>query len=147
MDVPGEKMEKRFLAIIPIVLLLSYAFYSLHLYTATPPAIDQGVNDHQVFRGKMVWQKYNCQSCHQLYGLGGYLGPDLTNVVSSPGKDKTYITAMLSSGTGAMPVFSLSQSELDDLLAFFDATDRTGISDPRAFEADLFGNISPRHDE
>ena len=35
--------------------------------------------------GKIVFQKYNCISCHQLYGLGGYLGPDLTNVISEKG--------------------------------------------------------------
>ncbi len=36
-------------------------------------------------KGKLLFQEYNCISCHQLYGLGGYMGPDLTNVISAIG--------------------------------------------------------------
>lgn len=30
--------------------------------------------------GKKVWQKYNCVSCHTLFGNGGYVGQDLTHI-------------------------------------------------------------------
>lgn len=30
--------------------------------------------------GKTVWQKYNCVSCHTLFGNGGYVGKDLTHI-------------------------------------------------------------------
>ena len=63
----------------------------------------------------MVWQKYNCQSCHQLYGLGGYLGPDLTNVYSAKGKGELFIKAFLHAGTKQMPSFDLSKEEEKEL--------------------------------
>ena len=30
-------------------------------------------------RGRELWHEHNCQSCHQIHGFGGFLGPDLTN--------------------------------------------------------------------
>ncbi len=29
--------------------------------------------------GWWLWHHHNCQSCHQFFGYGGFLGPDLTN--------------------------------------------------------------------
>nr|WP_088227017.1 c-type cytochrome [Desulfosporosinus sp. FKB] len=34
----------------------------------------------QAVEGKLVWQKHNCISCHTLFGNGGYVGEDLTNI-------------------------------------------------------------------
>ncbi|GAB6174543.1 cytochrome c [Paradesulfitobacterium aromaticivorans] len=31
--------------------------------------------------GKAVWQKHNCVSCHTLFGNGGYVGDDMTNIL------------------------------------------------------------------
>lgn len=36
----------------------------------------------QAAAGKRVWQKHNCVSCHTLFGNGGYVGEDLTNIVA-----------------------------------------------------------------
>ncbi len=33
-------------------------------------------------RGRALWHENACQVCHQIYGQGGFLGPDLTNVAS-----------------------------------------------------------------
>ncbi|WP_169051715.1 cytochrome c [Flavobacterium sp. H122] len=76
--------------------------------------------------GQQLWQKNNCFNCHQLYGLGGYLGPDLTNIYSNPNKGPGYIRAMLKSGVKTMPVFHFSKQETDALLSFLKEVDKTG---------------------
>lgn len=91
--------------------------------------------------GKLVWQKYNCQSCHQLYGLGGYLGPDLTNVYSAPGKSEAYLKAIIIGGNKQMQGFQLSEDEQHQLMEFLKVTDKSGSSDPRKFRIESDGMI------
>lgn len=76
--------------------------------------------------GEVLWQKHNCASCHQLYGLGGYLGPDLTNAVSNPAKGEEFVKAYFNSGAGAMPVFNFNEEEQENLLTFLKHVDKTG---------------------
>lgn len=52
-------------------LFLAYSF-SIYLHPFST-AYDKRLNRELVSEGRLVWQKYNCQSCHQFYGLGGYL--------------------------------------------------------------------------
>ncbi len=92
--------------------------------------------------GKLVWQKYNCQSCHQLFGLGGYLGPDLTNTYAEEGKGPVFIKAMVEVGTKQMPSFKMDETEMTALLAFLEAMNQTGKSDPRSFTIHANGMIS-----
>jgi nitric oxide reductase subunit C len=74
--------------------------------------------NEQAVSGKELFQKYNCGACHQIYGLGGYLGPELTDVVSKPGKTAAYLKAMMNSGIPPMPVYNLKDEETDQLLAY-----------------------------
>ena len=90
--------------------------------------------------GKMIWQQKNCVLCHQLYGLGGHLGPDLTNVYSKKGD--AYIKAFLQTGTVVMPNFHLSEKEMQALISFLKYTDGTGVSDPSSFTKHIYGTIS-----
>ena len=89
--------------------------------------------------GKMLWQQHNCNACHQVYGLGGYLGPDLTNVYSIKGP--AYIRAFLQNGTVIMPNFQLTEQETVALLAFLQDIDASGKSDPRTFIINNNGTI------
>jgi nitric oxide reductase subunit C len=91
--------------------------------------------------GKLLFQKYNCGACHQIYGLGGYMGPDLTNIMSSP-PGEIYARAMLSGGTNKMPNFKLTAEEMDDLVAYLAYIDKTGISPVKKFEAHNDGTVS-----
>lgn len=75
--------------------------------------------------GQKIWQDNNCFSCHQLYGLGGYLGPDLTNLYSAKGKD--YIKAFVNSGVKTMPRFSFTEQEKEALAAFLREVDQSGF--------------------
>lgn len=81
----------------------------------------------EAIQGQELWQKNNCASCHQIYGLGGYLGPDLTNVYSNPKKGPNYIKAFLNSGVKMMPKFKFSETEKDQIVEFLKQVDATGI--------------------
>ncbi|HTO15181.1 MAG TPA: cytochrome c [Edaphocola sp.] len=126
--------------IIIIGLLSSFIFYSVHLYQSSCHGKQSSSPLAQ--KGKMIWQQKNCVSCHQFYGLGGHLGPDLTNVYSK--REPEFIKAFLRSGTVVMPNFNLNDQEIDALLAFFQYTDSTGISDPKSFIKHIDGTISQK---
>ena len=92
--------------------------------------------------GRLVWQKYNCHTCHQFYGLGGYLGPDLTNVYSRSNKNEAYIKAIIQSGVRQMPAFDLSEDEMTTLLAFLKDVDASGNADVKAHKPEILGTFS-----
>ena len=123
--------------IVLFVLLVAFLSYSFYLYTALPVVPNQAKKEADT--GKLAWQKYNCNACHQVYGLGGYLGPDLTNVYSSRGE--AYIKTFLKTGTNAMPVFNLSEEETEALLAFLKDLDASGKADPKTFTINYDGTI------
>lgn len=79
--------------------------------------------------GRRVWLANNCQACHQLYGFGGFLGPDLTNAASR--LEKLQLSERLALGEGQMPKFDLPESEVDALWQFLSAMDETGIGQAR----------------
>lgn len=109
-----------------ILLALSLVFcaYTLVIYFQDHDA--RSPASSMVRRGMEVWQGQNCQSCHQFYGLGGYMGPDLTNVVSQ--RDEQRIRTFIRYGTGRMPAHAISEDELDALIAFLAWVDSSGIS-------------------
>ena len=80
----------------------------------------------EALNGHTLWQQNNCTACHQFYGLGGYLGPDLTNIISTKNKGPSYVKAFLNSGIKIMPKFDFSESEKDEIVAFLTYVDGTG---------------------
>jgi len=123
--------------IIVSLLVSAFLFYTFTLYNSLP--VENYTVSNESVRGKLVWQKYNCNACHQVYGLGGFLGPDITNVSSIRGEN--YIKIFLRSGTKIMPNFHLSEEEISELVAFLNAIDKTGNSDPRTFKLKYDGTI------
>lgn len=122
---------------VAIFLLMAFLAYSFFIYGSLPvkvPPVSAKVGE-----GKLLWQKYNCSACHQVYGLGGYLGPDLTNVYSKRGTD--YIAAFLKAGTTIMPNFNLNQQEVEALTAYMQNMDSSGKADPRTFKIKYDGTI------
>lgn len=81
----------------------------------------------EAIAGEQLWQDNNCVACHQLYGLGGYLGPDLTNVISHPDKGPVYVKAFINSGISSMPKFNFNKKESNQIVAFLNHVDETGI--------------------
>lgn len=127
-----------------IFILLSTVFigYSFIIYLQ-PISVkeEKRFNKKIASEGHLIWQSYNCQTCHQLYSLGGYLGPDLTNIISNPQKGEQLVRAMVKSGTKQMPAFNLTDKEMDELIEFLKSTDASGIADPRKFRKNNFGMI------
>lgn len=120
-------------------LVIIFILYSLNIYFQ-PSTLSNSNNSTDFSNSKLVWQKYNCQSCHQLYGLGGYLGPDLTNEMSKPNAEKI-VKAMLKNGIGIMPAFNLSVDEEAILISFLQEVNKTGNADPRSFKINKNGTI------
>lgn len=121
-----------------ILLIGGFLSYSAMLYSTeikeTFPA------NKMAQKGKLLWQQKNCSACHQQYGLGGHLGPDLTNVYGQ--RTEAYIKAFLKVGTPVMPDFHLTDEEMDAFVEFFKYTNSTGIADPKSFKQHIDGTIS-----
>src|SRR5690606_35597510 len=106
--------------LIVIFCYHNYSIYANEGISGTSPLTQKPV------QGQRLWQENNCIACHQLYGLGGYLGPDLTNVYSHPGKGPGFIKAMLNSGIKTMPKFNFSETEKDAITTYLNEVDQSG---------------------
>ena len=97
----------------------------IYLFSSGDSSHDRKMNK-LAENGKLLWNKNNCTACHQLYGLGGYLGPDLTNFISRPGKGPAYANAILKGGIGIMPAFQMDSTDISALMEYFRYLDSTG---------------------
>ena len=76
----------------------------------------------EVVAGKRVWQKYNCNDCHTILGIGGYYAPDVTKTAKY--RDHEWLERFLKDPQGVwpaqrkMPNFNLSHEEIGSLSAF-----------------------------
>lgn len=113
--------------ILFLLLFFVFVLYSLLTYTTGTKSGELVMNENAV-RGKSHFQKYNCGACHQLYGLGGYLGPELTTIISQPGKGEVYAKSLLQSGSQRMPNFHLQENEIDELIKYFKYVDSSAIT-------------------
>lgn len=89
--------------------------------------------------GKIIFQNKNCIACHQLYGLGGFMGPDLTYICFEPGKGKEYARAFIVNGTARMPDFNLTDKEASYLIAFLEYAGSTATT--------YSAHVAERHQE
>lgn len=120
-----------------LVLLGLFISYSFFLYYKQPVEVKSLAEE--VEAGRSTWQEYNCNACHQIYGQGGFLGPDLTNCYTKRGEN--YINAFLMGGTAVMPNFNLSEKQRAELMAYLRAVDQSGSADPKTFKIYANGTI------
>ncbi|MDR3272176.1 MAG: cytochrome c [Flavobacteriaceae bacterium] len=111
--------------IILLILVTIFLIYNYNIYTSKSNYGTVHLSP-EALKGERLWLKNNCNACHQLYGLGGYLGPDLTNICSTQGKPDEYIKAMMLSSLDPMPQFNFTEEEQNELLQFLKAVDKTG---------------------
>ncbi len=122
-------------------LFISFLFFTAFVYTSEVPETVSPAEQELALKGKHLWQQNNCSACHQLYGLGGYLGPDVTNVMSAKGKGELYVRAILQHGTATMPDFKLKPDEIQALVVFLKDADKSGKADRSHFRTDPYGQI------
>ncbi|MEI6507067.1 MAG: cytochrome c [Bacteroidota bacterium] len=122
-------------------LFISYISYSLIVYFIGSGKYQKTLNT-QALAGQLIWQQNNCQSCHQIYGLGGYMGPDLTNIMSDKNKGELYAKIIIRSGTQKMPKIDLNEEQIDQLIAFLKQVDESGKSGVNPENINYFGNYS-----
>ncbi len=116
------------------LLVVAYASVSVVAYTDYPrqgPDASLTVLEQS---GLAVWRQHNCQACHQIYGFGGFLGPDLTNRITDTVTDPEF-GWILANGSGRMPALRLGAPEQQAVLAYLRAMNRTGRSQPRPLGA------------
>ncbi len=124
MGVKSNKKGNRIVFSILVILFITYNFslYTQNISKTTAPTLSE-----QAIKGEHLWQENNCTACHQIYGLGGYLGPDLTNIASNPKKGLAYAKAFFNSGIKSMPKFNFSDDEKEQLATFLKEIDQTGF--------------------
>ncbi len=122
-----------------MTLCVAFIPYSVYVYTRGTEAPHIAPMSDEARYGQQLFQERNCIACHQFYGLGGYMGPDLTNVVSNRGS--AYARAFLMSGTQRMPNFNLNDSELDAMVAFLEFVDTTGRYPAAEYQVNWFGTV------
>ncbi|HIN39921.1 MAG TPA: cytochrome c [Flavobacteriales bacterium] len=98
----------------------------------------------EVKAGKLLFQDYNCTSCHQIFGLGGYMGPDLTNCMSAEGGPQR-AEIWLRNGSQKMPNLGLTDEEINNLMAFLAYIDKSGTSPVREFKFSTLGTVDVKH--
>lgn len=123
-DGPCDRREVCVLSLVAVFVLVSVIAYAD--YPHAGPAVEL---DPLERAGQAVWRRSGCQTCHQLHGFGGFLGPDLTNRVGEDTPDDE-IVSIVTSGNGMMPAFRLTPDEQEALVGFLRAMNRTGSSLP-----------------
>jgi nitric oxide reductase subunit C len=139
-------LEKKIKNRIVLGTLISvFIIYNITIYFNKVSASSTSQLSDSAIKGEKIWQNKNCTACHQLYGLGGYLGPDLTNVISNPAKGPEYAKAFFNSGIKSMPKFNFTEEEKNNLVEFLSAVDKTGYYPNKDVEFDYSGWVSIKY--
>lgn len=107
-------------SLICMFIIYNAVVYNQGTFNSTPKMSKEALH------GESLYQANNCTACHQLFGLGGYLGPDLTNIISNENKGPGYAKAFLNSGINAMPKFNFSEDEQNAIVQFLKEIDQCG---------------------
>jgi nitric oxide reductase subunit C len=131
-------LMKRFVA---LSLFATFMAYSMYVYTAGTQMPQPVAFDEKASAGQQLFQDNNCIACHQFYGLGGYMGPDLTNIISATGKGPMYASAFIKNGTVNMPNFQLTDEQTDAVIAFLTYVDAAGKYPVENFRIRWYGTV------
>lgn len=113
-----------------VTLFVAYLVYSIVVYTKGTEKNIVVTAEEQIMikNGSHLFQQYNCTACHQLYGLGGYLGPELTTAYSDPARGELFMKAFLKAGGPRMPNYHFNEEEINALISFLKHVDESAIT-------------------
>jgi nitric oxide reductase subunit C len=109
-------------------LVAAFAVQTALVYLDDTASTFETLSEEAV-RGRRLWHDYNCQSCHQIHGFGGFLGPDLTNAAKRLTNER--LDQVLTVGIAQMPAFHFNADQRLDIAAFLDELSVMGIGVPR----------------
>ncbi len=118
-------------------LLSAFAVQTWLIYT-DPVGQDSPPLTSEASRGREIWHQENCGVCHQIFGYGGFLGPDLTNLARRKEWSQALfrdLDLVLRTGSARMPVFDLSEEDTRCLAVFFEELDQLGVGQLSISEA------------
>ena len=124
--------------ILLAVLVASYVIQSGLVYSDD---VDIRLSEDAV-QGRKLFHDGSCQVCHQLWGQGGFLGPDLTNAASRV--DETRLASLLTVGSGQMPSYRYDAREIAFLRAFLEEIDRPDVGRGQLRLGDPASGTSPQ---
>ena len=120
MVTPGAKK------LLMVFLVASFLVQTTLVYTDPPrPEPMTGA----ALEGAKLWHEHNCQSCHQLYGFGGFLGPDLTNFTARTTEQR--LREVMTGQSAQMPAFDLGEDGLNQMWEFLAYMNETGWGEAR----------------
>lgn len=102
---------------------LAFLGLTYDTFTQIPERTNAERISPEVARGKVLWEENNCMGCHTLLGEGAYYAPELTRVMERRGE--VFVRGMLRDpeamypGQRRMVQYDFTESEIDDLVAFF----------------------------
>lgn len=132
--------------IVQFLLIFLFLIQSALTYTtSTEVATPAATLTAEARRGEVLYREFNCTACHQFYGLGGYMGPDLTNVTIAEGKGPAFARGVILHGSARMPALGVSPKEADDLVAFLEAVAATGTYPVRNMDLTAWGTYREMH--
>lgn len=111
-------------------LVAAFAVQTALVYLDDTAATFKTLSEEAV-RGRRLWHKHNCQSCHQIHGFGGFLGPDLTNAGYRLTAER--LKEVLTVGVAQMPAFHLNEVERDEIAFFLEELSVMGVGVPRRY--------------
>ncbi len=124
--------------IVLALVVIGFSLYNTIVYKTAHQGTEAAMSQKAI-AGQQLYQKNNCTACHQLYGLGGYLGPDLTNIISTQNKGPEYVKVYLNMGIRSMPKYDFNEDEKDAIVEYLTLVDRTGYFPNKNIEFSALG--------
>lgn len=129
---PERRIHKRPFSIMVAIAVVAFLAFTTYKGATTPEGAEAGAeipievpaSDTDALAGKKLIETAGCLQCHNIGGIGGAVGPNLTNV-GGKGVDY-YVNFMKNPPGGVMPSFSaVPQADLEDMATFLEGLGTT----------------------